>query len=178
MEEGSSIGVTFQTAWHALKTRARVQPGETVVVQSAGSGVSVAAIQIAKHMGTRVIATASTGEKVEKALSLGADEAFNYQEKDFLEEVQRLTDGKGAEVILEPLTGPDFYQKVRALASWTGRIVVLGLTLGDIGQGDQHAGDDVPPPLHPGKSRPADSDAGAAKPVLSWTSWTSCSRVS
>ena len=132
MEEGSSIGVTFQTAWHALKTRARVQPGETVVVQSAGSGVSVAAIQIAKYMGARVIATASTGEKAEKALALGADEAFNYLEKDFLEEVLRLTDDKGAEVILDPLSGPDFYQKVRALASWTGRIVVLGLTLGDV----------------------------------------------
>ncbi len=85
-EESASVLLVFLTAWHMLVERARLRPGEEVLVLAAGSGVGIAAIQIAKLWGARVIATASTDAKLEKARGIGADEIINYREKDFAEE--------------------------------------------------------------------------------------------
>jgi len=95
--EAAAVPLTFMTAWHALVARAGVRPGETVLVQAAGSGVGTAAVQIAKLFGARVIATAGSDAKLEKARALGADEVVNYETQDLVQEVKRLTDRRGVE---------------------------------------------------------------------------------
>jgi NADPH:quinone reductase len=123
--EAGGIPVVFLTAYHLLKTRGRMRAGETVLIQAAASGVGTAATQLAKHWGTRVIATASTAEKLDLARSLGADITINYTTQDFEEEVQRLTDGAGVEVILECVGGEVLEKSVRCLAPY-GRLVTYG----------------------------------------------------
>jgi NADPH:quinone reductase-like Zn-dependent oxidoreductase len=127
--EAASIPLVFLTAWHMLIDRVNLRPGEIVLVHAAGSGVGTAAIQIAKLMGARVLATASTNEKIEKAKELGADEGINYQEHDFLQEVRRLTDKRGVDVVFEH-TGESTWQKsIRSLVRG-GRLVTCGATSG------------------------------------------------
>lgn len=128
-EESASVLLVFLTAWHMLVSRARIRPGEDVLVLAAGSGVGIAAIQIAKLWGARVIATASTDAKLEKAKELGADEVINYKEKDFSEEVRRLTDKKGVEVVIEHV-GADTFSKSLAGLAKGGRLVTCGATSG------------------------------------------------
>lgn len=128
-EEAAAIPLTFLTAWHMLVGRAKVRPGEDVLVLAAGSGVGVAAIQIAKLHGARVIATASSDEKLAKARELGADETINYREHDFAQEVKRLTNRRGADIVVEHTGAETFPSSVRALAS-NGRIVTCGATSG------------------------------------------------
>lgn len=125
--EAAAIPLVFLTAWHMLVTLAKIRPGETVLVHGAGSGVGSAAIQIARLFGLHVIATAGSGEKVAMALSLGAHEVINYSEKDFVEEVRRVTDKRGVDVVFEHIGG-EVFQKSITVLSKGGRLVTCGAT--------------------------------------------------
>jgi NADPH:quinone reductase-like Zn-dependent oxidoreductase len=100
-EEAAALPLVTVTAWHMLVTRAAVQPGEDVLVHAAGSGVGSIGIQIAKLRGARVIATASSDEKLAKAKELGADEVVNYSKEDWPKEIKRLTNRRGVDVVFE-----------------------------------------------------------------------------
>jgi NADPH:quinone reductase-like Zn-dependent oxidoreductase len=128
-EEAASIPLVFVTAWHMLVTRARLQRNETVVVNAVGSGVGIAATQIAKLLGATVIASAGTDAKLEKARALGANEGINYNSADLGQEVLRLTDGRGVDVVFEHIGGEIFQKSVQALAR-NGRLVTCGATAG------------------------------------------------
>jgi len=128
-EEAASVPLVFLTAWHMLVERARLRPGEDVLVLAAGSGVGIAAIQIAKLWGARVIATASTDAKLARAQELGADDLVNYREQDFAREVQRLTDKKGVDVVIEHVGQDTFPKSLQSLARG-GRLVTCGATSG------------------------------------------------
>jgi NADPH:quinone reductase-like Zn-dependent oxidoreductase len=126
-EEAAAMPLVFLTAWHMLVTRAQVRPGETVLVQGAGSGVGSAAIQIAKLKGARVVATAGSAEKLEKARLLGADELINYRESDFVEVARKLTGKRGVDVVFEHIGGEIFARSLLALGKG-GRLVTCGST--------------------------------------------------
>ncbi len=127
--EAAAVPLTFMTAWHALVERAGVRPGETVLVHAAGSGVGVAAVQIAKLLGARVIATAGSDAKLEKARALGADEVVNYETQDFVHEAKRLTDRRGVDVVFEHVGKKTWEQSILAVGIG-GRIVTVGATTG------------------------------------------------
>lgn len=129
-EQAAAIPLTFLTAWHMLVARARLKPGEDVLVLAAGSGVGTAAIQIAKLFGARVIATASSEEKLAKARELGADDTIDYvAEPAFHRVVKRLTDGKGVEVVVEHVGAATWPSSTASLAR-NGRLVTCGATTG------------------------------------------------
>jgi NADPH:quinone reductase-like Zn-dependent oxidoreductase len=128
-EEAACIPVTFLTAWQMLVTRGSVRPGEWVLVHAAGSGVGIAAIQIAKLHGATVIATAGSDEKIRRARGLGADHGINYQTHDFLEETRRLTGKRGVDLVIEHTGAQTFERSLRALAPG-GRLVTCGATSG------------------------------------------------
>ncbi len=128
-EEAACLPLTFLTAWHMLVTRAQVQPGETVLIHAAGSGVGSAGVQIAKLLGATVIATASTQAKLDKAKALGADHLVNYAETDFLAEVKRLTNRKLVDVVFEHV-GASTWDKSIACLPKGGRLVTCGATTG------------------------------------------------
>ncbi len=117
--------VIFLTAYHLLKTRSQVQPGDTVLIQAGASGVGTIAIQLAKLWGARVIATASTEDKLELTRSLGADITINYITHDFEEEIKAPTGGAGVQVILECVGGEVLEKSLRCLAQY-GRLVIYG----------------------------------------------------
>ncbi len=125
----AALPISFITAWQMLVERALVRPGETVLVLAAGSGVGSAAIQIAKLFGARVIATASTDDKLARARALGADEVINYQTTEMVAEVKRLTDRRGVDVVVEHVGAATFAKSVVACARG-GRIVTCGATDG------------------------------------------------
>jgi len=125
----AAVPITFITAWQMLVERAVVRPGETVLVLAAGSGVGTAAIQIAKLLGARVIATASTDEKLQRARALGADDVINYRTSELVAEVKRLTGRRGADVVVEHVGAATFPKSVVAAARG-GRIVTCGATDG------------------------------------------------
>ncbi|MBI5836901.1 MAG: zinc-binding dehydrogenase [Candidatus Eisenbacteria bacterium] len=127
--EGAAAGLVFLTAWHMLVGRARVRVGETVLVQAAGSGVGMAAIQIAKLFRCRVLTTVSSPEKAARARELGADECIDYRAADFREEVMRLTAKAGVDVVIEHVGGEVFEKSVLSLAR-NGRLVTCGNTVG------------------------------------------------
>ncbi len=127
--EAASLPLTFLTAWQMVVDKLRVGPGEDVLVMAAGSGVSVAAIQIAKLYGARVIATASSEEKLAKAKKLGADETVNYTHPDWFKEVRRLTGGKGADAVVDH-TGAQYWEGVIKATAWGGRISLVGASSG------------------------------------------------
>lgn len=126
-EAGAAFVVTFLTSWHMLVTRANLRPGETVLIQAAGAGVSIAGIQIAKLVGAHVIATASTDAKLERAKELGADEVINYHEQDFQAEVMQMTNKRGVDVVFEHVGGDVWDPSVRSLTRG-GRLVTCGGT--------------------------------------------------
>ncbi|MGC8967032.1 MAG: zinc-binding dehydrogenase [Thermus sp.] len=128
-EEAAAIPLTFLTAWQMVVDKLGVRPGEDVLVMAAGSGVSVAAIQIAKLFGARVIATAGSEEKLRKARELGADEAVNYTHPDWPKEVRRLTGGKGADKVVDH-TGALYFEGVIRAAANGGRIAIAGASSG------------------------------------------------
>jgi NADPH:quinone reductase-like Zn-dependent oxidoreductase len=128
-EEAAALPLVTLTAWHMLVTRAHVQPGEDVLVHAAGSGVGSLGIQIAKLRGARVIATASSDEKLAKAKELGADEVMNYTRDDWPKEVKRLTDRKGVDVVFEH-TGAETWPGSLASLKTGGRLVTCGATSG------------------------------------------------
>ncbi len=125
----------FGTAWHMLVTRAAIKPGEWVLILAAGSSVGVAGIQVAKHFGCQVIATASTQAKLDKAKELGADYLVNYAERNFAHEVMRITANRGVDVVFEHV-GTDTWEKSIASLRPTGRLVTCGGTTGRFGQTD------------------------------------------
>jgi NADPH:quinone reductase-like Zn-dependent oxidoreductase len=125
--EAAAIPLVFLTAWHMLMTLAKVQPGETVLIHAAGSGVGSAAIQIAKLVEAHVITTAGSDEKLKHATELGADEVINYHQKDFVEEVKRLTDKRGVDVVFENVGGEVFEKSITVIAKG-GRLVTCGAT--------------------------------------------------
>jgi NADPH:quinone reductase-like Zn-dependent oxidoreductase len=125
----AAVPLVFLTAWQMVVCKARVQPGQTVLVHAAGSGVSSAAIQIAKLFGARVIATTGSDAKAERARSLGTDHVINYATQDFVAEVKRLTGKRGADAVIEHVGGDVMAKSVVAAASG-GRIVTCGATSG------------------------------------------------
>ncbi len=130
-EQGAGFSVTYGTSYHALKQSADLQPGETVLVLGAAGGVGITAVEIAKAMGARVIAAASSDEKLAFAKSAGADELVNYSEVSLKDTVKELTDGNGADVVYDPVGGELADQAFRATA-WHGRYLVIGFASGDI----------------------------------------------
>ncbi len=123
--EGAAIPVPFYTAQVAIHEKARLTKGETVLVSAGGGGVGVAAIQLAKVVGATVITTVGSAEKAEQAQRIGADHTIHYKEVDFVAEVQKITDGKGVDVILESVAADNFADDFRAI-SRRGRIVIIG----------------------------------------------------
>lgn len=128
-EEAASVPLVFQTSWHMLTRLAPVKMGMSVLVNAAGSGVGIAAIQIAKLFGARVIASAGSDAKLEKAHSLGADGVINYSNQDLAEEALRLTGGKGVDLVFENVGGDVLLKSLDALAR-NGRVVTCGTTAG------------------------------------------------
>lgn len=134
-EEWAACPLVFVTAWHMLVTRVELKKGETVLIHAAGSGVGSAAIQLAKMKGAKVITTIGSDEKEKKAKLLGADHIINYKTKDFVKEVQSLTNGKGVQVVFEHI-GTETFIKSLACLSKKGRLVTCGTTSGGIVQID------------------------------------------
>jgi NADPH:quinone reductase-like Zn-dependent oxidoreductase len=126
-EQAAAIPLVFLTAWHMLVTLTRIQPGETVLIHGAGSGVGSAAIQIAKLWGAHIITTAGADDKLAKARELGAAETINYRTHDFAEEVNRLTDKRGVDIVFEHTGGEVFEKSIRILSKG-GRLVTCGAT--------------------------------------------------
>lgn len=127
----SGFCVTYGTSYHALKQRAALQPGETLLVLGASGGVGLAAVEIGKTMGATVIAAASTDQKLRVAENAGADHLVNYGDGVLKDKVKALTDGKGADVIYDPVGGDLFDQATRAI-NWKGRLLVVGFASGRI----------------------------------------------
>jgi NADPH2:quinone reductase len=121
----------YPTSYAALVYRADLKPGETLLVHAAAGGVGVAAVQIGKAMGARVIATASSAEKLEVARRAGADEAIDYSRADWVDAVKRATGGRGADVIYDPVGGDIFEGSMKCIA-WNGRLLVIGFAGGVI----------------------------------------------
>ena len=129
--EASGINTTYGTSYYALKQRANLQPGENLLVLGAAGGVGIAAVQLGKAMGARVIAAASSQEKLAAAQASGADETIDYSDGELKEKVKALTHGKGADVIYDPVGGALFDQCMRCI-NWYGRVLVIGFAAGDI----------------------------------------------
>lgn len=127
--EAAAIPLCFLTAWQMVVRKADVRPGQTVLVHAAGSGVSSAAIQIAKMHGARVIATTSTDEKAARAKALGADEVVNYVTEDFVAASKKLTGKRGVDVVIDHVGGDVLARSIVAAASG-GRVVTCGATAG------------------------------------------------
>jgi NADPH2:quinone reductase len=128
---GAGFGVTYGTSYHALKQCAELKPGENVLVLGAAGGVGIAAVAIARAMGARVIAAASDDGKLDFAREAGADDAINYSEGSLKDATRALTDGKGVDVVVDPVGGDYALQALRSLA-WHGRHLVIGFAAGDI----------------------------------------------
>jgi len=124
--EAASLPETFFTVWSNVFDRARLQQGETLLVQGGSSGIGVTAIQLAKAMGATVIATAGSDEKCAACLALGADQVINYKTRDFQEEVKRLTSGQGVNVILDMVAGSYVAKEIESLSE-DGRLVIIAV---------------------------------------------------
>jgi NADPH2:quinone reductase len=135
----SSFFVTYGTSYHALKDRAHIKPGESLVVLGAAGGVGLSAVELGHTMGARVIAAASSQEKVDLAKKHGADDGFIYptgalsrdQQKALSEDIKRLTGGNGADVLYDPVGG-DYAEPALRAMNWEGRYLVIGFAAGDI----------------------------------------------
>ncbi len=128
-EEAAAFPLTFLTAWHMLIGRAQLSPGEEVLILAAGSGIGVAAIQITKLAGARVIATAGTDEKLERARTLGADEIINHTKEDVAQKVKGFTSGRGVDIVFEHV-GPATWDKSLTSLAKNGRLITCGATTG------------------------------------------------
>jgi NADPH2:quinone reductase len=124
--EAASLPETFFTVWSNVFDRARLQPGETLLIQGGSSGIGVTAIQMAKALGAKVIVTAGSDDKCETCLKLGADHAINYKTHDFAEEAKKLTGGAGVNVILDMVAGAYVAREVECLAE-DGRLVIIAV---------------------------------------------------
>jgi NADPH2:quinone reductase len=129
--DGAAFIMVYATSYHALVDRAQLKAGETVLVLGAAGGVGTAAIQIAKTMGARVIAAASTDEKCALCTSIGADATINYSQGNLRDAIKAATDGKGPDVIYDPVGG-DFAEPAFRSIAWRGRYLVVGFAAGPI----------------------------------------------
>jgi len=127
----SGFLLTYGTSYHALKQRANIQPGETLLVLGAAGGVGLAAVELGKAMGARVIAAASTPEKLALAKEHGADELINYSTENLKERAKELTGGKGVDVVYDPV-GADLFEPAVRATGWNGRVLVVGFAGGYI----------------------------------------------
>ncbi|MGB1158784.1 MAG: NADPH:quinone oxidoreductase family protein [Porticoccaceae bacterium] len=130
-QEAAGLLVAHATAHHALRQRANLQPGETLLVTGAAGGTGLAAVQIGKAIGAKVIAVCSTQEKLDIAKANGADVLINYSEKDLKSELKAITEGRGVDVVYECVGGETFDACVRNMA-WNGRLLVIGFAGGTI----------------------------------------------
>jgi len=131
----AAIPIAYLTAWHMLITRAKIRPGEDVLILSVGSGVGSAGLQIAKLTGCRVLATASSDQKLKDARKMGADFTVNYTQTDFSQFVLDQTNGRGVDVVFEHVGQATWQQSIASLAK-NGRLVTCGVTTGNEGQID------------------------------------------
>lgn len=130
-EQAAGISITYFTSYYALKQRANLQAGETLLVLGAAGGVGTTAIELGKLMGAKVIAAASSQEKLDLCKSLGADEVINYNEVSLKDAVKELTGGKGVDVVYDPVGGDYAEPAIRSMA-WNGRYLVIGFASGPI----------------------------------------------
>jgi len=131
MVNASAFLLAYGTSYHALKDRASLQKGETILILGASGGVGLTALELSKLMGAKVIAAASSKEKLELCKQFGADEVINYTEENLKDRVKELTNGKGVDVIYDPVGGAFSEQALRAIA-WKGRHLVVGFANGEI----------------------------------------------
>ncbi len=131
--EAAGFPITYGTAHGALRWHARLQPGEVLLVHGAAGGVGLAAVEIGKAIGARVIATAGGAEKLAVAKAHGADELIDYRSEDIRERVKALTEGRGADVVFDPVGGDVFDASLRCIA-WSGRLLVIGFAAGRVPQ--------------------------------------------
>ena len=124
--QAAALPETFFTVWSNVFDRARLQPGETLLVQGGASGIGVTAIQLGKALGATVIVTCGSDEKCAKACELGADHAINYKTADFAEEAKKLTNGKGVDVILDMVAGDYVQREVECMAE-DGRLAIIAV---------------------------------------------------
>jgi NADPH2:quinone reductase len=129
--EAAGFGLIYGTSYYALRQRAGLREGETLLVLGAAGGVGSAAVDLGRAMGARIIAAASSPEKLEFARSLGAGATINYAEEDLRDRVKELTDGAGADVVFDPVGG-DLTDAALRSTAWDGRLLVIGFAAGDI----------------------------------------------
>ncbi len=130
-EEAAAFGLTYGTSYYALKQRANLQPGETLLVLGAAGGVGSSAVEIGKAMGATVIAAASSDEKLAFAAGMGADEGINYAVEDLRSRIKEITGGAGVDVVYDPVGG-DLSEPALRSTAWNGRFLVIGFAAGDI----------------------------------------------
>ena len=130
-EEAAALGLVYQTSYVGLVHRANLREGETLLVHAAAGGVGLAAVQIGAALGAKVIGTAGTADKLALAKRNGAHEVINYREEDWVERVEELTDGRGADVIYDPVGGDTFDLSTKCVA-FEGRILIIGFASGRI----------------------------------------------
>ena len=131
MVQAAAFMLAYGTSYHALKDRANIKEGETLLVLGAAGGVGLTAVELGHRMGARVIAAASTNEKLEVCKSYGAEMTINYAEEDLKEKLKELTNGKGVDVIYDPVGGAYSEPALRRMA-WNGRYLVVGFAAGNI----------------------------------------------
>jgi len=129
--EAAAFLVTYATSYYALKERANLQPGETLLVLGAAGGTGLSAVEIGKQLGARVIAAASSEDKLRLCRQHGADDTINYASEDLRERLRALTGGLGVDVVYDPVGGSYSEQALRGIA-WRGRFLVIGFTAGEI----------------------------------------------
>ena len=130
-EQAAGIGMTYFTSYYALKQRAQLQPGETILVLGAAGGVGITAVELAKQMGATVIAAASSAQKLELAAKMGADHLINYSDESLKDRIKEITKGKGVDVVYDPVGG-DFSETAFRSIAWNGRFLVVGFAAGTI----------------------------------------------
>ncbi len=128
---GAALVLTFGTSLHALQDCGRLQTGETLLVLGAAGGVGAAAVEIGKTMGARVIAAASSADKLDLCRQLGADETINYSTEDLRKRTLELTNGKGVDVVYDPVGG-DYTESALRATAWHGRLLIIGFAAGAI----------------------------------------------
>lgn len=131
VEQAAGIGITYFTSYHALVQRANIQPGETLLVLGAAGGVGTSAVELGKALGAKVIAAASSDEKLEVCRELGADETINYSTESLKDRIKEITNGRGVDVVYDPVGGDYSEQAIRGMA-WNGRFLVIGFASGPI----------------------------------------------
>jgi NADPH2:quinone reductase len=130
-EQAAGVAMTYFTSYYALKQRGNLQPGETLLVLGAAGGVGSTAVELGKQMGAKVIAAASSSDKLELCRQLGADELINYSEVSLKDAIKELTGGKGVDVVYDPVGGDYAEPALRGMA-WNGRYLVIGFASGPI----------------------------------------------